>query len=397
MKKFNTTYLIKSIFMFAAVFIAASCVSDEPLNAECDIVTVILPDEVLLRQPQIENDKVILYLKSNVSVADLAPEFVLTPGATIEPPSGTVRDFTSPQTYTVTSEDREWSKNYIIRVSGGYVPGEKPDDPTPPEEFLKYLYSFEHVKAVESNGGKTVYDQFIEVNEAGEETMAWASSNPGFRLTGMGSASNTFPVYQSDGGVNGKCATLVTRSTGSFGALAKKPMAAGSLFIGVFDVTNAMSNPLGATHFGTLFTQEPVTLSGQYKYIPGETYCEPDAKGKLVPVEGKTDMFNIYGVLFEVTDDMQYLDGTNVLAEDNPNIISTAIIDNRHATNEWTSFNIPFVLRPGKTIDHEKLKNGGYSFTIVMSSSEGGDFFRGAVGSTLYVDELEVTCVSENE
>ncbi len=386
MKIKHAIYLIKSVFVMVAAYMATSCVSDEPLNAECDIVEVILPEEVLLRQPQIENDKVTLYLKKSVSVLDLAPEFVLTPGATINPPSGTVRNFAEPQIYTVTSEDGQWSKNYTISVSGGTVSGGS-----------QMKYSFENIKTVESSGGKVAYDVFIEISSSGEETMEWASSNPGFRLTGMGTDPTTFPVYQSDEEPEGKYATLVTRSTGSFGALAKKPMAAGSLFIGVFDVTNAMKNPLGATHFGIPFEHVPTMLSGKYKYQPGETYYEPDAKGKLIPVEGKVDMFNIYAVLFEVTDDMQYLDGTNVLAEDNPNIISTAVIDNRQVTSEWTEFNIPFVLRPGKSIDPEKLKNGGYSFTLVMSSSEGGDFFEGAIGSTLSVDELVVTCLSENE
>ena len=44
----------------------------------------------------------------------------------------------------------------------------------------------------------------------------------------------------------------------------------------------------------------------------------------------------------------------------------------------------------GRTVDSEKLKMGKYSLAIIMSSSKDGAFFNGAVGSTLYVDELKL-------
>ena len=56
------------------------CIKDEPLNAECDIVSVTLKGDVLNRSPQIFNDKVVLILKNGVSAMNLAPEFELTPG-----------------------------------------------------------------------------------------------------------------------------------------------------------------------------------------------------------------------------------------------------------------------------------------------------------------------------
>ncbi len=169
-------------------------------------------------------------------------------------------------------------------------------------------------------------------------------------------------------------------------------MAAGNLFFGTFDGTNAMTNPLGATHFGIPFTQVPVMFSGFYKYQPGPTYSEPDADGNLVAVPGKTDMFNLYAVLFETSPGHEWLDGTNVLAADNPMIISTAVIPDRQASSDWREFSVPFTLRQGKQIDPEKLSEGKYSIAIVMSSSEDGDFFRGAIGSTLQVDRIQITC-----
>ena len=46
----------------------------------------------------------------------------------------------------------------------------------------------------------------------------------------------------------------------------------------------------------------------------------------------------------------------------------------------------------GRVIDDTKLKNGEYKLGIVFSSSVDGAFFKGAVGSTLYVDEVELIC-----
>ena len=46
----------------------------------------------------------------------------------------------------------------------------------------------------------------------------------------------------------------------------------------------------------------------------------------------------------------------------------------------------------GREIDDTKLQNGKYKLGIVLSSSVDGAYFRGAVGSTLYVDELELIC-----
>ena len=47
-------------------------------------------------------------------------------------------------------------------------------------------------------------------------------------------------------------------------------------------------------------------------------------------------------------------------------------------------------MQPGKTIDQEKLKKGGYNVAIVFSSSKDGGNFNGAIGSTLYIDEVEL-------
>ena len=94
-------------------FSLTSCIKKEPLNSEADIEQCSLPEGTLKSDPLITNNTVqLMLLPGSAEITALAPEFTLTPGATIEPASGTTRDFTTPQTYTVTSEDRQWSKVY---------------------------------------------------------------------------------------------------------------------------------------------------------------------------------------------------------------------------------------------------------------------------------------------
>ena len=93
------------------------------------------------------------------------------------------------------------------------------------------------------------------------------------------------------------------------------------------------------------------------------------------------------------------LDGNNVLTH--KNIVGLARIkeqdivemnDEKIERGEWQYFNIPFELRDGKQIDPERLANYGYNVAIVISSSVDGAYFRGAVGSTLYVDTFKIIC-----
>lgn len=381
---------VLKLSLWATLAILLAGCQKEPLNAECDIIKAFLPTDQLSQTPIVENRSVTFILNNNVELTALAPEFELTPGATIDPPSGTVRDFSSPQQYTVVSEDKKWSKIYTVTAK--YVE-------------LALDYNFEHVKEGVTNNFK--YDVFYELNPDGKESFTWASGNSGFALTGLGKdGPQVFPTYQINEGQTGKAVCMVTRKTGTFGARFNKPLAAGNLYIGVFELGIAVAKPLEATRFGMPFNLIPVSLKGCFKYKPGEVYCIFDKSydGKLRPVSDTTDRFNIYAVFFDRTvpegtpdsekSKYEYLTGDNVLSEDNPQIVSVAEIPNelRVETPSWKEFDIPFVLRPGKTIDMGKLKNGMYSITIVFSSSIDGDYFSGAEGSTLIVDNVKLIC-----
>ena len=86
------------------------------------------------------------------------------------------------------------------------------------------------------------------------------------------------------------------------------------------------------------------------------------------------------------------LDGDNVFTSDK--VVLLARIDSKNAveTDDWKEFNLPFKPMNGKTIDDTKLQQGKYKLGIVFSSSVDGAYFEGAVGSTLYIDEVELIC-----
>lgn len=83
-------------FCLMAGVMFSSCIKDEPLNAEADITGITVDGPKLIRQPVITNNEVHFYVNGWEDVTHLAPKFTLTEGATIEPASGTERDFTLP-------------------------------------------------------------------------------------------------------------------------------------------------------------------------------------------------------------------------------------------------------------------------------------------------------------
>lgn len=358
--------------------IATACIKDEAPNSEADIVTCTLAGDVLNRDAIIENERITLFVKKGTDITALAPQFTLTPGATITPASGSTLDFTTPQTYEVTSEDRKWKKNYRIEATTSGITTSR--------------YHFENVRFFSDAFNSEKYQIFYETDQQGKEIMAWASGNPGFALTGVDGGWSAYPTYQSDNGKNEKCLGLTTRKTGTLGNLMDMPLASGNLFIGTFDVGNALTNALTSTQFGVQYEHVPTHLKGYYKYKAGDMFYVVDKSrpDKLKHVPGQKDIFDIYAVFYESTSSRPILDGTNILDETTENILAVARIDNAKETDEWTEFNLPFVFREGKTVDPVKLAAGKYNLTIVFASSIRGNYFEGAPGSTLYVDEVEL-------
>lgn len=375
-----------------------SCIQDEPLNAEADIVAVTFDRDnrdVLLNtndtiisvgtDPASNNIEVLVMPSSDLK--QVAPTFILSEGAKIIHDktgidgNGLTLDFTEPQHYTVVSQDGNYRKYYTLSLK----------QPLAITEFK--FESFEFI------GNSKQYVNYYEIDSTGGRCNIWATANAGYAMCGR----SDFPTQRYDRGQSGNGVCLRTETTGGFGTMTNPPMpiAAGNLFIGRFDALSAVSSPRTATLFGMPFDKTPKAFTGYYMFKPGETMT--DDSGAVI--EGETDRPDFYVVMYENYDIVDgrrqsvMLDGNNVLTH--KNIVGLARIKEQDIVNltdeqiergEWQYFDIPFELVNGKQIDPERLANYGYNVAIVISSSVDGAYFRGAVGSTLYVDTFKIIC-----
>ena len=364
------------VLLLSVMCCLSSCIREEAPNAECDILGLDeywleANNNILVGTPIISNYAVEIMVKEGTDCTLLEPLFVLTPGAWITKDSIKDNGLSGvTQYYTTYAEDGIWSKKYTVSFT----------IQTP--VTTNSVFSFENFEL--ENSGR--YYTWFEVDSNGTRRNIWASGNAGFAFTGKGKTPDDFPTTTSPDGVVGNCVKLTTSDTGSFGKMAGMPIAAGNLFIGEFQSANAMKKPLEATRFGfQLVPSKPLYLKGFYKYSRGEVFT--DKKKNEIP--DRNDECAIYSVLYEVDpDNIETLDGSNVTSSDR--IVMIAKIENPGAPESWTEFKVPFKPMNGKEFDPERLANNGYAFTVVASSSKNGAFFEGAVGSTLYVDEITI-------
>jgi len=379
-------YWLMVLAMLACVTMT-SCMKDEPLNKECDIEVVTLhvsnPEDYFFQltdstQNVISVDSVITFhVRKSADLTALVPELQITEGATVTPASGTVQDFSKGAvTYVVTSQDGTWQRRYQIAV----VPMAVVVTDT-------LYYDFEDYELESSRQKYYVWHQYAN---DGTQMKDWASGNAGFKVSMSSAAPMDYPNIPIFDGYDGAGVEMITRDTGPFGRMAGKLLAAGSIFLGEFDVTNATRDPMHATRFGVPFTQKPVRFTGVYKYTPGETYQDKDGN----VVENFTDSAAIYAIMYLNHDE----DGNEVVLygdniQTSPQIVGYAKVAYAAPTTEWTPWDVEF--RFIKPIDEELLANRGYNLSIVFSASKYGDIFEGAIGSDLCIDMVRLICTTE--
>lgn len=382
---FTRLLLIPASVMLMAL--TASCYRDAEPGVECDIISaranVAAPAEMFYSLSDtavnvFSTDSTVTFtVRRTADISALAPVFRITEGATIEPASGSVHDFSrGPVTYTVTSEDGRWHRSY--RVAFNQVTRSVSD--------TTYL-DFEHF-TLESNKHK--YYVWQRVLDDGTLAYDWATGNAGFNIT-MGSAKpDEYPTVPDASGIDGYCARLTTRSTGPFGEIYKKPLAAGSLFLGYFDVSIALMNPVKASRFGVPYDAMPMKFTGWYKYSPGEKVIDKNSR----EIPGRVDSAAVYAIFYRNHDaagNARVLYGDSV--KTSPLVVAIADMGYVRPTAEWQKFEIPFTYISEPDLD--VLAARGYSLAVVFSSSSDGDKFEGAIGSTLMIDKVRIISTKE--
>lgn len=232
-----------------------------------------------------------------------------------------------------------------------------------------YIFLVHH--QLQNSDFETWYDNkgmngfnYQEIGSSYEESI-WATANLGTSIYGK---YGTQPLVNEEGNF----VKIMTDST------ERLPLTAATLFTGKFNLAGATSNPTDpreATIFGTPFTFRPTAMQFKFKYQAGEKYIQAtlndpsDIFGgfSVSEIEGE-DQCSIYAILEKRS--------ANETIE-----IARAELFSETTQDVFTQTTIPF----NYTSDEEPTH-----ITVVFASSKGGDLWKGAVGSTLIVENLKL-------
>ncbi len=321
------------------------------------IKTFVIPGQV--GNAVIDNEELTIV----VTVPDTTIDFEFAPSqitisnfATITPSVGEVQDFSVPVQYFVTAEDGTVSI-YTVQVERG---GSQPQ--------LENS-SFEDWYT-ESVGLSSVEQPGVDKN-----TTIWGTANRGLALGGA--PGNT--SKQSRGSSN-------YARMESVKAPAFVRIAAATIFTGKFtDGFPSVTDPRSNLTLGTPFVGRPLSFSFDYTYQPGPS--NEDSKGQPLAYGDQCDIY-----LF-----LENRDGPDVKR------VGTAWFRSGETVTEWTTETIEIKYGPleasdpwfsyAQPADGEVWGDGTEAvthITVLATSSFEGDFFNGAIGSTLELDEIEL-------
>lgn len=203
-----------------------------------------------------------------------------------------------------------------------------------------------------------------------EENYIWDSGNKGVTLL---SDSTTTPEEEhlAVEGEGKKAAKLSSKKV----VIA---FAAGSLFTGKFLKLEGLGASLS---FGVPYDSRPLALKGYYDYTPKTI---DNAKAPYEELKGTTDRCHIYVILADREEPFEINTTTSTFidVENDPTIIGYGELDSDQPTDGYREFNI--------NIEYRDMVRKPNMIVVVATSSRYGDYFTGAAGSLLYVDELEL-------
>ncbi len=210
----------------------------------------------------------------------------------------------------------------------------------------------------------------------GDPAPCWDTANPGISSL---IDNTTVPEYEHK--VEGEAAAKMVSS------MAMIKFAAGNIFTGRFAEFKDWTATL---EWGVPFTSRPYSLKGWYDYRPA--IINRDEMGQFPDLVGKSDIMQISVALVAAGEDG---DTSPLIVNSNfpgkpdlktdPRVIAFAqIVSDQDTGGEYQEFELVLDYREGD--DRTPI----YA-VIVASPSYRGDFFTGAVGSTMYVDGFSFT------
>lgn len=297
------------------------------------------------------NEQVLVFTSSDLNELTfpltLATEIEVSPGAKIVPESGASVTFTDPEdfiNYTITSEDGINTFEFVFTIRDRQIP----------------------------NSGFENWFQEIGMNSQSfqqpgkyKETTVWATANMG---TSIYSIYGTSPFT----GANNTVVKIETVETVAL------PLVAGALYVGKFDLDGAIANPtnpVAAAKLGIPFFERPKAVKFNYSYKAGEQMIQAVLKdpGNLF---GGFDIYNLEGKdKFGIEIALEKREGENI------SVIAKTNFQSDQDVEELTEITFPLDYLSNEAPTH---------FYISFSPSFDGGSFKGAVGSTLIIDDVEI-------
>lgn len=224
--------------------------------------------------------------------------------------------------------------------------------------------------------GKTIYPATQAIFEAGN--YMWDTSNAGASIMSKNPTSQNTEIKKS----GNSSAQLKTEWV-------VLKLAAASLYYGRFNNLVGMDGAI--IDFGQEFASRPISFKGWYQYKPEVIDNDRQEVGSSgVLKNGDTDQCSIYIILskgtYQVnnTDVSTLLTAENVWKNDQFIAFGELPAEQCKGTDGWVNFDIPLQYKEGKFGEQPT------HLIIVCSSSKYGDYFTGAVGSTMYVDDFSL-------
>lgn len=341
-----------------AIFLC-SCVSEDHFgkSSRSEIKTFVIPGQS--GNSVINNDSLTVV----VTIPETMTDFMLEPSeisisnfAIITPEAGQVQDFSAPVEYVVTAEDGSVSVYKVSVLRGG-------SQPQLDNSSFENWYT------------ETVVFSTVEQPGIDKASTIWGTANRGLAL---GGASGNTSKQERDNSNYVKMESVA--------APAIVRIAAATIFIGKFtDDFPSINDPRSNITLGTPFSARPLSFSFSYTYQPGPDNA--DANGSPLSYGDQCDIYlfleNREGAEVKRVGTAWFRSGTTVSAWSRENVpIKYGPLD---ASDPWFDYAQPVqgeVWGDGsETVTH---------ITILATSSFEGDFFKGAIGSVLELDDIEL-------
>ena len=269
---------------------------------------------------------------------------------------------------TLTLSRLKADTQYSVRIIDGELVSEEVSFKTAPATQLHNM-SFDEWYSEDPSSGKSAWFP----NKDLDANYVWDSANKG--TSGFGYIP-TVPE-RSDIAVKGEGKAAARLETMLVNILGIKKLAAGNIYTGKFGKVAGVGAELD---WGVPFTSRPQTLKGYYKYSPKAIDMAEAPYNDMI---GQTDNCQIQVLLTDWTEPflISTADGQFVDVEKDPAIIAFGRFETGEATEGYEEFAID--------LEYRDMTRTPKYVVISACASRLGDYFTGAVGSVLYVDEFE--------